>query len=101
MKLLIKVIPITAGLILSGCSLFQWVMPVAMLSDASVLAMLDIVNLSEIDSAELAKEKASSEEVRMFASRMLSEHIAMLQDTRQLAQQINVDHQTPVLASIV
>ncbi len=101
MNLLTRVITIVAGLLLSGCSLFQWAMPVAMLSDANVLAMLDIINLSEIDSADLAKEKASSEEVRTFASRMLNEHTAMLQETRQLAQQINVDPQTPVLASIV
>src|SRR5215813_12254802 len=101
MKLLSRTITITVGLILSGCSLLQWGMPVTAMSDANVLAMLDIINLSEIDSADLAKEKASSEEVRTFASRMLNEHTAMLQETRQLAQQINVDPQTPALASIV
>src|SRR5215510_13240919 len=101
MKPLIRVITIAAAVILSGCSLFQWGMLGATLSDANVLAMLDIINLSEIDSADLAKEKASSEEVRMFASRMLNEHTAMLLETRQLAQQINVDPQTPILASIV
>ena len=101
MKLLLRVVPIMAGLILSGCSLFQWTMHVAMLSDANVLAMLDIINLSEIDSADLAKEKASSEEVRTFASRMLNEHTVMLQETRQLAQKIHVDPETPVLVSIV
>src|SRR5262245_28413182 len=76
-------------------------MPMAMLSDADVLATIDIINLSEIDSADLAKERASSEEVRTFASRMLNEHTAMLQDTRQLAQQIKVNPQAPVLASVV
>jgi len=76
-------------------------MPGATLSDANVLAMLDIINLSEIDSSNLAKQKASTGEVKTFASLMLSEHTAMMQETRLLAQQINVDPQTPVLASIV
>jgi putative membrane protein len=101
MKPLTIVITLASGVILYGCSLFQWAMLGATLSDANVLAMLDIINLSEIDSADLAKEKASSEEVRTFASRLLTEHTAMMQETRQLAQQINVDPQMPVLASIV
>ena len=101
MNLLTRAIAIAGGVILSGCSFLQWAMPGATLSDANVLAMLDIINLSEIDSADLAKEKASSEEVRTFASRLLNDHTAMLQETRQLAQQINVDPQMPVLASMV
>jgi len=101
MKPLTLVITLANGVILYGCSLFQWAMLGATLSDANVLAMLDIINLSEIDSADLAKEKASSEEVRTFASRLLTEHTAMMQETRQLAQQIDVDPQMPVLASIV
>src|SRR5262249_31623417 len=98
---LIRVITIAAAVILSGCSLFQWAMPGATLSDANVLAMLDVINLSEIDSADLAKQKTSSAEVRIFASQMLNEHTAMLQESRQLAQQINVDSQMPALASTV
>ena len=100
MKPFTNVITIAIGFILSGCSWFQWGMPVAAMSDANVLATLDIINLSEIDSANLAKERASSE-VRTFASRMLNEHTAMLQKTRQLAQQINVDPKTSTLASII
>jgi predicted outer membrane protein len=73
---------IAAAVILSGCSLFQSAMPGASLSDANVLAMLDIINLSEIDSADLAIQKASSEEVKMFASRMLKEHTATWQRNR-------------------
>ena len=101
MKLPTRAITIAVGVILSGCSLFERAMPGATLSDSSVLAMLDIINLSEIDSANLAQQKASSGEVRTFASRLLSEHTAMMQETRQLAQQINIDPKTPVLASTV
>jgi putative membrane protein len=101
MKPLTTVMAIVAGAVLSGCSWFQWAMPGATLSDANVLAMLDTINLSEIDAAALAKEKAASEEVRAFASRMLNEHTMMMQETRQLAQRINVKSDTPALASTV
>jgi putative membrane protein len=99
MKSLTTVMAIVAGAVLSGCSWFQWAMPGATPSDANVLAMLDTINLSEIDAAGLAKEKASSEEVRTFAFRMLNEHTTMVQDTRQLAQRINVQSDTPAVAS--
>ena len=98
MQLLATVMLIVASALLSGCSLFQWAMPGSTLSDANVIAMLDTINLSEIDAAKLAKGRASSE-VRSFASQMQNEHAAMLQDTRQLAQRINVQPQAPTLAS--
>jgi putative membrane protein len=99
MKSLTTIMAIVGGVVLSGCSLFQWAMPGATLSDANVLAMLDTINLSEIDAAHLATQKASSEEVKTFATRMLNEHTMMMQDTRQLAQRINVQPETPALAS--
>jgi putative membrane protein len=98
MQLLTTVMAIVAGAVLSGCSLFQWAMPGTTLSDANVIAMLDTINLSEIDAADLAKQKASSE-VRTFASQMQNEHAAMLQDTRQLAQRIKIQPEAPALAS--
>ena len=99
MKRLTTVMAIVAGALLSGCSLFQWAMPGTTLSDANVLAMLDTINVSEIDAADLAKQKASSVEVRTFASRMQHEHAAMLQDTRQIAQRLNIQPEAPALAS--
>src|SRR5262245_13237029 len=101
MKLLTRAITIAVAVIFSGCSVFQWGMLGATLSDANVVAILDIINLSEIDSSDLAKHKTSSEEVRTYASLILSEHTAMMQETRQLAQQINVHPQASGLASIV
>jgi putative membrane protein len=98
MKHYTTVMTFVAGAILSGCSLFQWAMPGTTLSDANVIAIFDAINLSEIDAADLAKQKASSE-VRTFASQMQNEHAAMLQDTRQLAQRINIQPQGPALAS--
>jgi putative membrane protein len=99
MKSLMLVLSIVGGAVLSGCSLFQWAMPGATLSDANVLAMLDTLNRSEIEAANLAQQKASSEEVRTFASQMLNNHITMSQETRQLEQRIKVQPETPALAS--
>ena len=96
---LLTILAIVNGALLSGCSLFQGAMPATTLSDSNVLAMLDTINLSEIDAASLAKQKASSEDTRMFASRMLDEHTMMLQETRQLAQRIHIQPQSPSLAS--
>ena len=101
MKPLSTLMSIAVAVILSGCSSFQSAIPGTTLSDANVLAMLDIINLSEIDSADLAQQKGSSEEVRTFASRMLKEHTAMMQESRQLAQVINIDPKPPALASTV
>ena len=71
-----------------------------MLSDPNVFAMLDTVNLNELEVAEFAKQKTSSEEVRMFAARMMHEHTTMMQDLHQLAQRIKIIPETPVLAAV-
>jgi putative membrane protein len=101
MKPLAGVMAAVGLVVLSGCSLFQWAAPGATLSDANVLAMLDTISVGEVDAAQLAQRKASSEQVRTFASRMLNEHSTMIQDTRQLAQRINVHSKTPALASTI
>jgi putative membrane protein len=99
MKQLAPVLAVVGVVVLSGCSLVQWAMPGATLSDANVLAMLDTISIGEVNAAQLAQQKASSEKVRTFASRMLNEHTTMMQDTRQLAQRIHVQPETPALAS--
>lgn len=76
-------------------------MPGATLSDANVLAMLDTINLGEIDAAQLAQQKASSEPVKIYAARMLNEHSTMMQDTRQLGERIHVRPDPPALASTI
>ena len=98
MKPLTSLIAIIGGAV-SGCSLFQWATPGATLSDANVLAMLDTINIAEIDAAKLARQKASSAQVRTFASRMLNDHSTMIHDTSQLVQRIHVQPETPALAS--
>jgi len=86
---------------LSGCALLRGGMPPAhLLSDANRFAMLNTVHLDEIEAAELAKNKASFEEVRMCADRLMHEHAAMIQDLHQLAHRINIKPETPVLAAL-
>ena len=101
MKSLTSVLAVVIGAVLSGCSLVQWAMPGATLSDGNVLAMLHTINIGEIDAAKLAQQKASSEKVRKYASRMRHEHSTIVRDTRQLAQRIHVRPDPPALASTV
>lgn len=93
------VVTITAGIVLSGCSLAQRMMPGSTLSNAEILALLNTINRSEIDAGQLAKQKASTQEVRSFASRMVREHQMMTQKIDHLAQRLSVQPQKPALAS--
>ncbi|UVT20352.1 MAG: DUF4142 domain-containing protein [Nitrospira sp.] len=87
--------------LLSACSLAQRYMPGATMSDADVLGVFNSINRSEVDAGQLARERASSEEVRAYASRMVKEHDATLQDTSQLAQRIRLEAHHPALAASV
>ena len=97
-RTLTTVMTLVVCTMVSGCSLLKGGIPPAhTLSDPNVFAMLDTVNLHELEVADLAKHKASSEEVRMFATRMMHEHATMMQDLHQLAQRINIEPETPAL----
>src|ERR1041384_6772152 len=99
-RMLTTVMALVVCTMVSGCSLLKGGMPPAhMLSDPNVFAMLDTVNLHELEVADLAKHKASSEEVRMFATRMMHEHATMMQDLHQLAQRIKIEPETPALVA--
>lgn len=87
-----------AGTLVSGCAVAQRAMPGTM-SNAAVIGTFNAVDLTEIDAARLAKEKASSPAVREFADRMLQEHTTMLQNRQQLANRLNIQPETPALAT--
>lgn len=95
----VVVVTITAGILLSGCSLVQRAMPGSTMSNAEILGLLNTINRSEIEAGKLAKQAASRQEVRSFASRMVSEHQMMMQNINQLAQRLSVQPQKPALAS--
>ncbi|UVT20079.1 MAG: DUF4142 domain-containing protein [Nitrospira sp.] len=100
-SILIVAVAIGACALLSACSLAQRYMPGATMSDADVLGVFNSINRSEVDAGQLARERASSEEVRAYASRMVKEHDAKLQETSQLAQRIRMEpHQTALAASV-
>jgi predicted outer membrane protein len=92
-------VTITAGIVLSGCSLAQRSMPGSTMSNADILGLLNTINRSDIDAGQLAEQTASTQEVRSFASRMVSEHQMMVQKIDQLAPRLSVQPQKPALAS--
>ena len=47
--------------------------------------------LAEVQAAQLAQQRASSPQVRQFASRMMTDHTAANSELQQIAQQENID----------
>ena len=84
--------------LISGCAAAQRAMP-GTLSDANVISVLDTINVSEIEAAQLAAQKASSPAVRRFAARLVDEHTEKMQTTVQLANRMRVTPDKPQLAS--
>ncbi|HJT22540.1 MAG TPA: DUF4142 domain-containing protein [Nitrospira sp.] len=82
-----------------GCSMVEKIMPGPTLSSANVLSILNTIDRSEIEAGELAKQKAASKEVQSFASRMVSDHTMMMQETFRLSRRINVQPEPPQLAA--
>jgi putative membrane protein len=82
---------------LSGCSFVQTVMPV-LLTDANVVSLLNTFHQSEIEAGQLAMQRASSENVRSFAVRLVTENQRMMEDTGQLVLQMNVQPNKSALA---
>ncbi len=89
---------IAAFSVCSGCSMLQTVMPV-LLTDANVVSLLNTFDQREIDIGQLALRKASSEDVRSFAARLVTEHRRMMEETGRLALQMEVQPHKPALAS--
>lgn len=86
-----------AGSLLSSCALTEQLMPITM-SHANVLAVLDTIDQIEIDAGELGKERAASQNVRSFASRLDHEHAGSTQERHHLAEKIDVEPKKPQLA---
>jgi putative membrane protein len=86
-----------AGCLLSSCAFTEQVMPLTM-SHANVVAVLDTIDQIEVDAGELGKDKADSQNVRFFASRLALEHTRSTQARHHLAERINVEPKKPQLA---
>lgn len=57
------------------------------LTDAQIAAVLDVANRGEIEQAELARQRASTEPVRGYATAMISGHGAAARQQSQLLEQ--------------
>jgi putative membrane protein len=82
----------------SGCSLSERVMPGTM-SDANVLAVMNTIDKSEMEAAQLAKQKAQSSQVRDYANHLIADHSAIMDKNRQLSNRANLRPDPPALAS--
>lgn len=74
-------------------------MPGATMSDTAILGVLNAINHSAIAAGQLAKDRASSDEVQRYASRMVNEHERQREKTNQLAHQFSLGPQKPALDS--
>lgn len=90
---------LSACALVSACSLVERTMPGATMSDADLLGVLHTINHSEIDAGQLARDRALSEEVLAYASRMVNEHQMLMQDADRLAHRIGMEPHKPALAS--
>lgn len=87
------------GAVVAACSLIEETLPGLTLSDSNVMSVLDSLGKNEIDAARLAQQKAATPEVRAFAGRVLKEHRELDEANRNLAAELSVEPQTPLLAS--
>ncbi|HTL60344.1 MAG TPA: DUF4142 domain-containing protein [Nitrospira sp.] len=88
------------GGLLAGCAAAERAIP-STLSDANVVSVLDTIDVSEIEAAQLAKRKAYNPAVRAYASRLIDEHTDKMQQTLQLANRRGLQPEKPRLAAAV
>lgn len=100
MKLLVTVAAMmSVCALVAACSLVERAMPGATMSNADLLGVWNTINHSEIDAGQLARDRASSEEVLVYASRMVHDHQMHMQDADRLAHRIRMEPRKPALAS--
>ena len=86
-----------AGSLLSNCASVEQFIPLTM-SHANVVAVLNSIDQIEIDAGELAKQKAASQNVRAFGTRLAQEHLSSMQERHHLAERMEVEPKKPRLA---
>lgn len=63
----------------------------AALTDPEIAAVVIAANDVDIEAGKLARDKASSPEVRQFAETMVTDHEALNEQTKQLAKKLKVE----------
>ncbi|HKW11928.1 MAG TPA: DUF4142 domain-containing protein [Gemmatimonadaceae bacterium] len=69
--------------------------PAPTLTDANIVAILDVANMSDSAFGAMAVKKAKSAEVKKFARLMEGEHHVLRQQGQQLAKKLNVTPEPP------
>jgi putative membrane protein len=85
--------------LLFGCTFFEQVLPGLTLSDADILGVLDSLDQTEIDAAQLARARASTPEVQAFAGRVLNEHRELALANGRLAAELSLQPEPSALAT--
>jgi putative membrane protein len=65
------------------------------LDDATIVAIFDAANTADIETGQLAAERASSKEVRDFGAMLARDHKVVRQQGRDLAEQLGVTPTPP------
>lgn len=65
------------------------------LDDATIVAIFDAANTADIETGQLAAERASSKEVRDFGAMLARDHKMVRQQGRDLAEQLDVTPTPP------
>jgi putative membrane protein len=83
---------------MSACAFLQQLLPGLTLSDSNIVSVLDGLDENEIDTAQLAREKATAPEVKAFAGRVMNEHRELTQTNGRLAEQLGLQPESSALA---
>lgn len=83
-------ITLSIGGLLFGCAAVERAMP-GTLSDANLVSVLLTIDVNEVEVAQLAMDKTSSNRVRTYATRLFDDHTIMLQKHLQVAKRIPPD----------
>lgn len=73
----------------------------AELSDAEIAAVLDVANRGEIEQAELARQRASEQQVRGYATAMIAGHGAAARQQSQILEQRGIQPEFNAVAGRV
>ena len=86
-------ITLSIGGLLVSCAAVERTMP-STLTDANLMSVLLTLDVNEIEVAQLAIEKTSSDQVRTYATQLVDDHSVMLQKHQQVARWIQPDKPT-------
>jgi len=81
---------LSIGGLLFGCAAMERALP-STLSDANLVSVLLTLDVHEIEVAQLAIEKASSDPVHIYATQLVDDHSIMLQKHLHVANRIQPD----------